>query len=280
MKKIKIIISYLITILLSISLSTLILIIVLNSNILNKTYITNTINDSNYYETLKKSIDDSLSELTPQSGFNDEILDNIYTINDLKKETKLIINSIYNNKKYNPNKEYIKRRLEDNINKFIENNNINITNKAKKQIEKFENTIIEAYYNQISYSNSIINNIRTKVNKLNNIIQPVTYVLISLIIVLLSILFIINHIAIIEYIYMTLIISSTLLLIPKVFEYNELNLSKKTVLNNHINIIVREVLNNIYDKLQIYSIIFLIIGILLLITNIIILSKKQKKIKQ
>ena len=49
MKKIKIIISYLITILLSISLSTLILIIVLNSNILNKTYITNTINDSNYY---------------------------------------------------------------------------------------------------------------------------------------------------------------------------------------------------------------------------------------
>ena len=280
MKKIKIIISYLITILLSISLSTLILIIVLNSNILNKTYITNTINDSNYYETLKKSIDDSLSELTPQSGFNDEILDNIYTINDLKKETKLIINSIYNNKKYNPNKEYIKRRLEDNINKFIENNNINITNKAKKQIEKFENTIIEAYYNQISYSNSIINNIRTKVNKLNNIIQPVTYVLISLIIVLLTILFIINHIAIIEYIYMTLIISSTLLLIPKVFEYNELNLSKKTVLNNHINIIVREVLNNIYDKLQIYSIIFLIIGILLLITNIIILSKKQKKIKQ
>ena len=280
MKKIKIIISYLITILLSISLSTLILIIVLNSNILNKTYITNTINDSNYYETLKKSIDDSLSELTPQSGFNDEILDNIYTINDLKKETKLIINSIYNNKKYNPNKEYIKRRLEDNINKFIENNNINITNKAKKQIEKFENTIIEAYYNQISYSNSIINNIRTKVNKLNNIIQPVTYVLISLIIVLLIILFIINHIEIIEYIYMTLIISSTLLLIPKVFEYNELNLSKKTVLNNHINIIVREVLNNIYDKLQIYSIIFLIIGILLLITNIIILSKKQKKIKQ
>ena len=280
MKKIKIIISYLITILLSISLSTLILIIVLNSNILNKTYITNTINDSNYYETLKKSIDDSLSELTPQSGFNDEILDNIYTINDLKKETKLIINSIYNNKKYNPNKEYIKRRLEDNINKFIENNNIDITNKAKKQIEKFENTIIEAYYNQISYSNSIINNIRTKVNKLNNIIQPVTYVLISLIIVLLIILFIINHIEIIEYIYMTLIISSTLLLIPKVFEYNELNLSKKTVLNNHINIIVREVLNNIYDKLQIYSIIFLIIGILLLITNIIILSKKQKKIKQ
>ena len=79
---------------------------------------------------------------------------------------------------------------------------------------------------------------------------------------------------------MTLIISSTLLLIPKVFEYNELNLSKKTVLNNHINIIVREVLNNIYDKLQIYSIIFIIIGILLLITNIIILSKKQKKIKQ
>ena len=279
MKKIKIIISYLITILLSISLSTLIFIIVLNSNILNKTYITNTINDSNYYETLKKSIDDSLSELTPQSGFNDEILDNIYTINDLKKETKLIINSIYNNKKYNPNKEYIKRRLEDNINKFIENNNINITNKAKKQIEKFENTIIEAYYNQISYSNSIINNIRTKVNKLNNIIQPVTYVLISLIIVLLIILFIINHIEIIEYIYMTLIISSTLLLIPKVFEYNELNLSKKTVLNNHINIIVREVLNNIYDKLQIYSIIFIIIGILLLITNIIILSKKQKKIK-
>ena len=279
MKKIKIIISYLITILLSISLSTLIFIIVLNSNILNKTYITNTINDSKYYETLKKSIDDSLSELTPQSGFNDEILDNIYTINDLKKETKLIINSIYNNKKYNPNKEYIKRRLEDNINKFIENNNINITNKAKKQIEKFENTIIEAYYNQISYSNSIINNIRTKVNKLNNIIQPVTYVLISLIIVLLIILFIINHIEIIEYIYMTLIISSTLLLIPKVFEYNELNLSKKTVLNNHINIIVREVLNNIYDKLQIYSIIFIIIGILLLITNIIILSKKQKKIK-
>ncbi len=279
MKKIKIIISYLITILLSISLSTLILIIVLNSNILNKTYITNTINDSNYYETLKKSIDDSLSELTPQSGFNDEILDNIYTINDLKKETKLIINSIYNNKKYNPNKEYIKRGLEDNINKFIENNNIDITNKAKKQIEKFENTIIEAYYNQISYSNSIINNIRTKVNKLNNIIQPVTYVLISLIIVLLIILFIINHIEIIEYIYMTLIISSTLLLIPKVFEYNELNLSKKTVLNNHINIIVREVLNNIYDKLQIYSIIFIIIGILLLITNIIILSKKQKKIK-
>ena len=279
MKKIKIIISYLITILLSISLSTLIFIIVLNSNILNKTYITNTINDSNYYETLKKSIDDSLSELTPQSGFNDEILDNIYTINDLKKETKLIINSIYNNKKYNPNKEYIKRRLEDNINKFIENNNIDITNKAKKQIEKFENTIIEAYYNQISYSNSIINNIRTKVNKLNNIIQPVTYVLISLIIVLLIILFIINHIEIIEYIYMTLIISSTLLLIPKVFEYNELNLSKKTVLNNHINIIVREVLNNIYDKLQIYSIIFIIIGILLLITNIIILSKKQKEIK-
>ena len=279
MKKIKIIISYLITILLSISLSTLIFIIVLNSNILNKTYITNTINDSKYYETLKKSIDDSLSELTPQSGFNDEILDNIYTINDLKKETKLIINSIYNNKKYNPNKEYIKRRLEDNINKFIENNNINIKNKAKKQIEKFENTIIEAYYNQISYSNSIINNIRTKVNKLNNIIQPVTYVLISLIIVLLIILFIINHIEIIEYIYMTLIISSTLLLIPKVFEYNELNLSKKTVLNNHINIIVREVLNNIYDKLQIYSIIFIIIGILLLITNIIILSKKQKKIK-
>ena len=51
-----------------------------------------------YYNKVNETIKTKLIQNNMSSGFDDEILDDIYTINNIKKDVKSTINSLYTNK--------------------------------------------------------------------------------------------------------------------------------------------------------------------------------------
>ena len=88
-KKLKIIGSYILLFIESILLFIITTLIVSKFTVLNNNYIKNNLEKNGYYKDLYDEIITEMSYYTNQSGFEDSILDNIFTMGELKYETNL-----------------------------------------------------------------------------------------------------------------------------------------------------------------------------------------------
>ena len=76
---------------LSVLISILILTNIVNATILNKTYILDKLDQSNYYSQTKKEIQSNFENYILQSGLQEDVIVNIVTEDKIKKDTKIFI---------------------------------------------------------------------------------------------------------------------------------------------------------------------------------------------
>ena len=83
-KKAKIIFSYILLFIEPIMLFIITILLASKCTILNAKYIKNTLEKNNYYQEIYKEILTEMSYYTNQSGFEDSVLDNNFTIDEIK----------------------------------------------------------------------------------------------------------------------------------------------------------------------------------------------------
>ena len=148
MNKIRIILGYLLSFIMSILITILVLTLIIKFTISDKSYVVKIMEDNNYYKLVSDEIMEEIMDTITSSGFNDDILHDLYTEDMVKEDILLFINNMYEGKKTELNKESIKNKLDENINEFLKKNNIDVIN--KDDIIPFENDIKEIYENEIT----------------------------------------------------------------------------------------------------------------------------------
>lgn len=137
----------------------------LRITILNKNNIIKKLDKTNYYEKVYNETLDNMKYITRKSGYSSKIIDETFSIEDIKRNTKNYIESIYENKKIEINTEFLKENIEENLDNYIKEKNIEVNDSKKAE---YINKIATTYKNEIRLMNEF-NDTSSYINKYINL---------------------------------------------------------------------------------------------------------------
>lgn len=245
---------------------------IISSTILDKNYVTQKIEETNFYEETYKLVKSNFENYIYQSGLDEKVLENICTEEKVKKDIDLIISNIYEGTNQKIDTTEIANNLNSNIDKLEIKNSRN-----EKPIQQFIQHICDEYTNTILHTNyeENINNIYEKIvqtlGKLNKIIIIILVIDVLLIIIINNkkISKNLQHLGI-----ATLTASIFELIVCNVIN-SKINIQEIKAFNDAFSNTIIFIIQDILEKVAILGIISLIISLLLIITDAIIVTNQK-----
>lgn len=227
--------------------------------IFNQNFMAQQLNETNYYEKLYTNIKLEMSYYVTQSGLSDDILNNIFDKELLRRTTEKMLDNFYNNKDNTINKTSIEENLMNNINEELKD--YKLTEEDKTSINKFITQMSSIYETEISYSNIL--------NKYHNSFNRIYHILVALDILCIT-LFIINYF-ITRYtlkernIIISLLTTATLITIIHLYLSNTLDLGHLEFYNDIISNLINYTYQSIMSIFNIVSTLYLVISLSLIL---------------
>ena len=185
MKVLTNIIKFILVSILTICLIAIGMITIVYSTILDKTYITSKLEETNFYQETYELVKSNFENYIYQSGLDEEVLNDICSQEKVKNDINIIISNIYSGTKGKIDTSEIAENLNANINKLGIKNSQN-----QKAIDQFVDQICNEYTETIIHTNyenklnSEYIKIVDKIVKLNNVVVVATIVVIILLIIM------------------------------------------------------------------------------------------------
>lgn len=185
MKVLTNIIKFILVSILTICLIAIGMITIVYSTILDKTYITSKLEETNFYQETYELVKSNFENYIYQSGLDEEVLNDICSKEKVKNDINIIISNIYSGTKGKIDTSEIAENLNANINKLGIKNSQN-----QKAIDQFVDQICNEYTETIIHTNyetklnSEYIKIVDKIVKLNNVVVVATIVVIILLIIM------------------------------------------------------------------------------------------------
>ena len=253
-----------------------------SSTILEETYLHEMIQKSNYYDNLHEEIKSNFENYIGPSGFDENILDDICSKEDIQKDTETILDNIYKGTGKKVNTDEIKKRIVNTINQKVKEHDEIITEKMQASINKFAETIADEYINTISHTEyeEQLNSAYKKATKLVNLSQKAFLIAIAVIFILLIVL----NIKKIYYsainIGMALCSSGTFIIAIYYIIHSKVKINQLKILNNSVSLVLQKTVTDILNNTSKFGWILIAIGIILiLIGNIIKVMKDEDEEK-
>ena len=270
------IIQYIIATILALAILALIIINMLSSTILSQEYILSKLQEQNYYDKIYEEAESNFENYIHQSGLDEEVLEGIVTKEKIQKDTKIIINNIYNGMDEKIDTEEIRNNLSEKINSSLDGK---ISSSQQKSIDTFVDTICKEYETTISHTNyeKKINSIIKKADKYIDLAGKVLLITIGISVILLILLTIKRIYRIVARIGTTLIIDGLLFILAEKYINSRIKIDTIMLLNKGISDVLQSILNEILLNILKTGSIMLGIGILLTIIYGIIKSIRKSK---
>ena len=229
---------------------------VLRLTILDKNYILKKMNSLNFYSKQYEEIKKEMSYYTNQSGFEDDILDDIFTIKDVKKDVTKVIENTYQNRKTTIDTTKIRERFKTKIDQFIIDNNYQEVNE-----EELNNFILkmESIYSDENKFMNYVDKI-TVLPKLKTITTEVSLISILVLIMLVVINKKIFHRKNYSVIFFT---SSFLFLFANIYVYNHIDIKHLYLYNDIVAELIKAIANDLQTIGIIIPVVYTIIGLIL-----------------
>lgn len=227
--------------------------------IFNQNFMAQQLNETNYYEKLYDNIKLEMSYYVTQSGLSDDILNNIFDKELLRRTTEKMLDNFYNNKDNTINKTSVEENLMNNINEELKD--YKLTEEDKTSINKFITQMSSTYETEISYSN-ILNRYHNSFNRIYHILVALDLLCITL--------FIINYF-ITRYtlkernIIISLLTTTILITIIHLYLSNTLDLGHLEFYNDIISNLINYTYQSIMSIFNIVSTIYLVISLSLIL---------------
>lgn len=247
---------------------------IVSSTILEKAYITQKLEETNFYAETYELVESNFENYIYQSGLEETVLEDICTEEKVKNDIGIIINNIYNG----TNEDIDTTEIANNLNANIDKLNVR-TPQNQKALDKFVDQICTEYKDTIlntKYENTIhnaLNKVIQIMEKLQTIILIVTIIGIICIILLnvKNIYKLVGNIG-------TILFSSSLVILIAIKLLNvNVNISAIKLFNNTFSNSIVTVLQDIINKINNFGLILLIISIILIILNAVIYILKFKE---
>lgn len=262
--RIKIVSGYILGFIFSLILVVLMTSIILKLTVFNKSYVYRVLEENNYYEIVSKEIRTKMGDYMMSSGLPDSILDDTFTVNDVKKDINLYINNYYKNTKTKLNVDDIEKKLSTNINKYLNSRDISI--ESESVLNDFIKGITKIYKDEVLHYN-LLDAIRNRFNKICKIINLI--LIISVILLVISILLL--KFVKFEYINSTFISSGLIILFIILYINSTIDVSSIRIVTENFS----NITNVLYEKVEFWLILS---AILLIIVGFLeILRETSKK---
>lgn len=270
------IIKFIIAIILTICVITLIIVNIASSTILNKEFILGKLDETNYYANIYTAVKSDFENYIYQSGLDESVLENIVPAEKIERDTKTIINNIYDG----TNEDVDVTEIETNLRNNIENSlDYNLSATQQRTVNEFINRITQQYKDTItktSYEDSI-NNMLEKARNIVDKLQKVSIIGIAVSFLIIIILSIKNLIAGLMLIGSTLISSGVFYILVNMIINAKVKIQNITILNDAISISLREIISTILKNLTTIGITLSIVGFVIIIIFAIIRSSKKEE---
>ena len=273
MKKI---IAYIIATILAISILVLIITNMLSSTILSKGYILSKLQEQDYYDKIYEETESNFENYIHQSGLDEDVLDGIVTKEKIQKDTKIIIENIYNGTDEKIDTEEIKNNLNEKINNSL---NGKISSSEQKSIDTFVDTICKEYETTISHTNyeKKINSVINKANKYVDLLTKLTLIIICISVIILILLTIKRIYRITARIGVAFVIDGLILILAEKYINAKIKIDTIVILTKGISDVVQSILKEILSNTLKTGSIMLTIGVVLIVIYGIIKSVRKGK---
>ncbi len=253
---IKKIITFILEILCSILLFSLVLIFIISSKVLNKDYILSTLNKNDYYNLLYTDLIEKTESNLIELDLDNETVKSLFDFNKVKQDVNSLIEGIYNNKNIVIDTSSILNKIDSIIDKRFKDNNRIPTEEENKNINELKLNVKNIYESEIMIHKNMIPKIQKIVSLINNIIPVIEIVLIVIIVVLLLVISLINNGV---HIVKPLLTSGFLLIFMYIlFKSKFMNI---LLLSDGFNKALIAVFKDIFKSIIIYGIILIILAI-------------------
>ena len=270
------IIQYIVATILALAILGLIIINILSSSILSKEYILGKLQNQNYYEKIYQETESNFENYIHQSGLDEDVLKDIVTKEKIEKDTRIILNNIYNGMDEKIDTKEIKKKLTENINNSL---NGKISGSEQKAINTFVDTICKEYETTISHTNyeKKINEALNKINKYIDLAKKAMMVIIGVTGVILVLLSIKRIYRITSKIGVAFVIDGLILILGEKYVSSNIKVDTIMLLNNGISDVLQSILNEILGNILKTGSILLALGIVLIIVYAVIKSIRKRK---
>ena len=267
-------IKFILVTILTICLISIGIISIVSSTILDKTYITEKMEETNFYKETYELVKSNFEKYIYQSGLDEEVLENICTEEKLQKDINTIISNIYDGTDEKINTTEIETNLNANIDKLGIKNS-----KNQKAIEQFVKHICDEYTETIIHTKyeSQINAQYQKVISLLTKIHNVIMVILIIDAILLIIMNIKTASKIIQDLGIALFSSSIFKLSVCSIIMSKVNIEGIKILNDIFSKTLVTIITDVLTKIISLGIGALLIAIILIIIYAIISVNKKKE---
>ncbi len=267
MNRARIIIYYLLELILSVVIFGLVGLLIAKVTIYSPSYIKNQFQKNNYYSELSNSIKDEMSNYIIQSGFEEEILENLFNERMIKKAVNNIVDKTYKGKDSKVDTTILEKNLRKNMDEYLLKYNIEVTD--KESLDKFVEQMKDVYKDEITLSNSI-NTVKIVITKTKNIIKYGIIICIIIIVLLSLIIKIISR----ETLYdIPLFTGAILCFFIVSYINNNIIISNIFIWNNNVSNVLQSIINHILYLINTSGIILILLSLL----DIVIYKRPRKK---
>ncbi len=270
------VISYVLALILSILLIAIVLIACISTSLLDKTYIKTAFQKSDYYYGIYDIIQDDMKSDIMPSGFEENVLDNVVTQEKVQQDINRLIDSLYDNKKFEVSVNEMRDTLDENVKKQANEKNFQITEENKKDIEEFENSIINIYKDNISYSVDAINQISGYIAKAQKIVKISMCILCIIAAALAFVIFKLNKPAV----GISLIVAGMFFAIINAYSGTAFVVNNILMFNWAFSKSIIYVINKLLEKMVTVGVVMVIVGIIEVVVTEYFIAKELKRYKR
>lgn len=148
-KRLRTVICCILSFLLSISLTLLTLLLVIEWSGLSRSSFSKNMSANKYYDHVKEDIYDEAEAITIPTGLPDEVLTDIITTDKISQDVNGYINASFNEKIYRPDTKDITRKLRRNIETFLQKEGIDATKEQNRNINTYIASVEEIYIDTV-----------------------------------------------------------------------------------------------------------------------------------
>lgn len=258
------VIRFILIMILTVSIVSLVFVNLAGSTILSKQYILGKLDETFYYKDVKEEIESNFENYIGQSGLDEEVMQNIVTEEKIKEDTGIILNNIYDGTSQEISTEEIEQNLRNNIQESLDEE---LSATQEKMVDQYVDTICDQYL-KVMVHTSYENEIHSVLNKVNGYLDLAKKV--SIIGIVVSALFIIisdckKIVKALAHLGTSLLSSGIFGIITYVFINMKIKISNIVILNDAISEVIKNVLNNILDTVKNQGVILLVIGIVMIL---------------
>lgn len=281
MKTITKIISYIFAFILIIILLAGMLLSITTRTVLNKEYMIANIEKTNYYEKVKQRLISQVTDYIEQSGLEDIKIENILTVEQIKKDVDTFVTQVYNGEEITVNQNELRQQLESELEK-LQQNGLTLTVVEKKSVDKVFDTIETTYASEVVYGtySKYIESVPKIINVVNNAI-PIAKIAIGIsLIALIVIILLVNLKQIkngLRYIGISVLSSGILMIGINAFAKISMDIKNLFIMNRAMSDLVINVYSNYLSKVVITGIVGVVIGIICIIIGATAKPKVEKE---